>query len=83
MTEAEWVACTDPRKMLGFLQGKASERRLRLFACAYYRAVRDTSHLGPGTAVTLAEQYADGLASAEELAAKQRATPLQTSSQYG
>lgn len=33
MTEAEWLACTDPQEMLDLLKGRASERSLRLFAC--------------------------------------------------
>ena len=32
VTEAEWLACTDPQKMLEFLRGKAGGRKLRLFA---------------------------------------------------
>ena len=36
MTEAEWLACTDPTPLLEFLgeSGRASERKLRLFAVA-------------------------------------------------
>src|SRR5262249_44716430 len=34
MTEAEWLACADPEPTLTFLRGKASERKLRLFALA-------------------------------------------------
>src|SRR5262249_15275199 len=37
MTEAEWWACDDPRHMLGFLGTRSSDRKLRLFACAYAR----------------------------------------------
>jgi hypothetical protein len=32
MTEAEWLACTDPRPMLAQLSRNASDRKLRLFA---------------------------------------------------
>jgi hypothetical protein len=34
VTEAEWLAATDPAPMLSFLRGKAGDRKLRLFACA-------------------------------------------------
>jgi hypothetical protein len=37
MTQAEWLSCTDPRQMLDFLHGKASKRKLRLFAAAAWR----------------------------------------------
>ena len=72
MTGAEWLACTDPQPMLEYLRGKASERKLRLFACAFGRAVRDSQHqLGPST-VAVAERYADGLASDQDLASEGR-----------
>jgi hypothetical protein len=72
VTEAEWLACADPTPMLEFLRGKASERKLRLFACSFGRAVRDSEHQpGPST-VAVAERYADGLASDQELASEGR-----------
>ena len=34
MTEADWIACNDPTALLDFLEGKASGRKLQLFAVA-------------------------------------------------
>ncbi len=71
MTEEEWLASDDPAVMLDFLRatGRASDRRLRLFAVACSRRVWDLlDPLGRG-AVEVAEQHADGRAGPEELRA--------------
>jgi hypothetical protein len=39
MTESDWLACTYPSLMLGFLKGRASDRKLRLFASACQRRI--------------------------------------------
>jgi hypothetical protein len=62
MTEAEWNECDDPQKMLEFLPGKASDRRLWLFAAACCR--RAWSLLidkRSRQAVEAVENMADGL----------------------
>lgn len=62
MTEEEWLVCTDPGRMLEFILGKAGDRKLRLFACAYARqlwAQLDDERCKH--AVEIAEQYADGV----------------------
>ena len=70
MTEAEWLACADPKPMLEFLRDKASDRKLRLFAVACCRRVWHllTSE-GSRHSVEAAERQADGLAREEEVAA--------------
>jgi hypothetical protein len=68
VTEAEWLTATDPEEMLGFLQDKTSDRKLRLFACACCRAVWDLiTDSDAQTAVETAERYAAGLVGDEEL----------------
>jgi hypothetical protein len=61
MTEAEWVACTDPQAMLEFLRGRASHRKRLLFAAASFRRLR---HLLPDRrqhrGVELLEEMAEG-----------------------
>jgi hypothetical protein len=68
MTEDEWLACTDPTPMMDFLRGKASKRKLRLFACACWRRQwRFLTREEDRSAVAVAERFADGLASTEDL----------------
>jgi hypothetical protein len=68
--EQEWLACTDARPMLEFLRGRASDRKLRLFAVGCCRPIH---HLMPDDrcllAVDFAERFADGMATEQELQA--------------
>jgi hypothetical protein len=64
VNEQDWLACIDPQPMLEFLRGRASDRKLRLFACACCRRIW---HLIPQppvqSGVGIGEQAADGLVS--------------------
>ena len=39
MTEAEWLACTDPLGMVNFIGDQAGDRKLRLFQAACCRRI--------------------------------------------
>jgi hypothetical protein len=61
--EATWLGCTDPQEMLGAVRanGKPSDRKLRLFACACVRRVWHLLAEGRSRdAVEAAERVADG-----------------------
>jgi hypothetical protein len=68
MTEAEWLPTEYQSELLKFVRGEASERKLRLFACAVTRRewrwlIRKRNR----SAVEAAERFADGLATQEEM----------------
>lgn len=71
MTESEWLGCTDPVKMLNWLRGEIPRfsRKMRLFGCACCERI---GHLLTDArsrkAFLVAESFADGYYSEEELA---------------
>jgi len=72
VTEAEWRKA-DLEAKLQFLWGTASERKLRLFACACCRNIWDyIESPAARRAIEVAERFADGQASKRELADVQR-----------
>jgi hypothetical protein len=78
MNETTWLTCADPLPMLDYLQGRASDRKLRLFAVSAYRLILpwitdSTSRIAMG----VAEEFSDRLTGAEELASA-RATAYRT-----
>ena len=84
MTEADWLAATDPAPMLEHLRGTASDRELRLFAVGAFRQTFGL-HIDPNNrdTVRLAELVAEGLEHPDELTSTYRLAwnrvPLQTS----
>jgi hypothetical protein len=67
MTEEQWLTCTNPLPMLNLLRGKASDRKLRLFASGCCRHVWDHLNDDIRDAVEVTERLADGLAELSEL----------------
>ncbi len=68
MTEAEWLAATNPWVLLRHIESKTTERKLRLFACSCCRKVWG---LLPDDRIRqlllTSELFADGIATAQEL----------------
>ena len=67
MTEGEWQTSEHPPSLLEALSDRASERKLRLYACAccrliWHLLIDDRSR----SAVEVAERLADDLATDEE-----------------
>jgi hypothetical protein len=70
MTESEWLECADDRKLLDVLEplGILSDRKVRLYLCALSRPPVDRIPDATWSRVLWnAEQFADGLASEEEV----------------
>ena len=72
MTEAEWLAATDPEPMLRSLWGDVSERKQRLSVLAFCRRVWHRLSQPAQHAVEIAERVLDGVASPDSLAAARR-----------
>ena len=73
MTETEWLTCSEnsePQTMLEFVRPQTTERKCRLLAVSFCRHILPLVSEPIGhQAVVIAEQYADGLVSLEEMLA--------------
>jgi hypothetical protein len=71
MTEAEWLACDDPRALLTCVWDNASDRKLILFACACVRRISDFREANLRKllrrSLAIYERYADGLITVAEV----------------
>lgn len=83
MIEAEWLSCDDPSAMLEFLKGRASDRKLRLFAVACCRNIlHHCSNPHIATSVEISERFADGIATPSERSNARRAVHTIAESKY-
>ncbi len=69
MTEQEWVECEDPEVMERFVRARSSKRKARLYYCACCRHIWELmTDERSRNGVLIAEAFADGNVSADELA---------------
>jgi hypothetical protein len=82
-TGAEWLACDDPYAMLEVVRATASDRKVRLFAVGCCRlTLADSTPDQSRHAVEIAERFADGLVSKEDLL-KARTMAFYAAQQFG
>lgn len=68
MTEQEWFNYSDPTPMLEWLRDKVSDRKLRLFACGYFRRIWHlVTERRCQKIVEISELYADGVVKRQAL----------------
>jgi hypothetical protein len=76
VTEQQWLLATDPMMMLEFVRGQATERQLRLFACACCRQSWHLFRDGDGRrAIDIAERFADGGLTPRQLESARKTLP--------
>jgi hypothetical protein len=73
MTEAEWRDCTDPLKMLDYLEDKVSARTFRLYQCALLRQLWSSLDEYQRQAIELTERHFDTAEGSRQPAIKRRA----------
>jgi hypothetical protein len=67
MTEEQWLACDEALALFDFLPDRVSIRKMRLLACACARRLWPALAKEARLSLEVAERYADGLASRQEL----------------